>query len=84
MFNALFDTYLSINNVLSHIPYIVDPVPTARMIPAFCSCSTSSKTIPSHPFATSMSTATGKYSDCKVIVELYPACPIGTTISQPC
>ena len=36
---------------------------------------------PSHPFAAKISTVTGKYSVCKVMVELYAASPIGMTKS---
>ena len=36
---------------------------------------------PSHPFAAKISTVTGRYSVCKVIVELYAASPMGMTKS---
>lgn len=68
----IFCLYLSSMHPLpsSRLQNITVPVMGFFKIPAAYSCSANSNIIPSHPFAASMSTATGKYSVCPVIVEL--------------
>ena len=56
--------------LLSQLQNATLPVFGTFKIPAATSCSAKAKIMPSQPFAAMMSTATGKYSSCRVMVEL--------------
>jgi hypothetical protein len=71
----LVSTYcLDGTNCVIHLNTVL-PVFGMIVRPAFCSCSANSKIIPSQPLCAITSTATGRYSSCIVMVELYGPCP---------
>lgn len=62
--------HIPLLNNTSPPPSTVCPAALALTTPAFCNSKTKLKIIPSQPLAARMSTVTGRYSVCWVMVEL--------------